>query len=127
VNTKTLPASHLLALAGLGLLISGCADHPIARQDANYPPDKVDARGLFDENCIICHGKDGRAHTFHGFLVGAQNLTDRQWQEETTDAQIINAIATGPSVMPAFGKRLSPAEIQALAVYVRSFKQKEKD
>lgn len=92
-------------------------------KDANYPASQVDARGLFEENCAVCHGKNGRAHTFHGRLVGAQNLTDPTWQAETTHAEIVNAIKTGPSVMPAFEKKLSPTEIDALAVYVRSFKQ----
>jgi mono/diheme cytochrome c family protein len=50
-------------------------------------------------------------------------LTDNIWQAETSDAEILHAIKTGPGVMPAFGKKLSGTEIQALAIYVRSFKQ----
>ena len=38
------------------------------------------------------------------------------------DGEIIHAIKTGPSVMPSFGKKLSPSEIDALAKYVRTFK-----
>jgi mono/diheme cytochrome c family protein len=114
----------LIVAPGFLVLISGCASTgPLTTKEANYPADKVDARALFGENCDICHGKNGRAHTFHGWLVGAQNLTDPKWQEDTTDGQILNAIKTGPSVMPAFGKKLSPSEIEALAMYVRSFKQ----
>jgi Cytochrome C oxidase, cbb3-type, subunit III len=71
---------------------------------------------------VVCHGQNGRARTFHGWLVGAQNLTDAKWQADTTDGQIIHAIRTGPSVMPAFGKKLSPSEIESLAIYVRSFR-----
>lgn len=115
---------RLLLIPGFLLFLSGCASKgPLAVQDANYPPDKVDARGLFVENCVVCHGKNGRAHTFHGWLVGAQNLTRADWQDETSDAQIIHAITTGPSVMPAFGKKLSRTEIEALARYVRTLKQ----
>jgi len=71
--------------------------------------------------CYWFTDKDGSARTFHGWLVGAQNLTDAKWQADSTDAEIIHAIKTGPRVMPAFGKKLSPSEIQALAKYVRSF------
>jgi mono/diheme cytochrome c family protein len=111
-----------IAIGVFALVISGCASTgPLPSQQANYPADKVDARGLFTENCIVCHGQNGRAHTFHGWLVGAQNLTNAKWQADTTDSQIINAIKTGPSVMPAFEKKLSPSEIEALAKYVRSF------
>lgn len=114
----------LFAAFGLLLTIAGCASPgPLARQEANYPPSQVNARGLFLENCDTCHGKDGRAKTFHGWLAGAQNLTDPKWQEKTTDEEITNAITIGPGVMPAFGKKLSPSEIQALAGYVRSLAQ----
>ena len=113
----------LIVVSGLVFLISGCAStRPLAAQQANYPTDKVDAHGLFVENCAVCHGENGRAHTFHGWLVGAQNLTDAKFQSDTTDEEIIKAIKTGPSVMPAFGKKLSPSEIDALAKYVRTFK-----
>ena len=111
-----------LLLMALFLVVTGCAAHPLTAQEANYPADKVDAHGLFEENCVVCHGENGRAHTIHGRIVGAQNLTKEKWQTETTDAEIVNAIKTGPGAMPAFGKKLSPAEIAALAIYVRSFK-----
>jgi mono/diheme cytochrome c family protein len=110
------------------VFIAGCASTgPLAAKEANFPAHKVNARNLFVENCATCHGKNGRAHTFHGWLVGAQNFTDPQWQEDTTDDEIIHAIKTGPSVMPAFGKKLSPSEIQALATYVRTFKPAPQD
>lgn len=109
---------------GASAFIWGCASrHPLSVEDANYPVSQVDAPGLFQENCVTCHGANGRAHTLHGRLVGAQNLTDLKWQSETSDSQIINAIKTGPGVMPAFGKRLSESEINALAAYVRHFNQ----
>jgi mono/diheme cytochrome c family protein len=117
-------AAALAVLAGASLFIWGCASRKtITVGDAGYPASKVDAQGLFQENCVTCHGANGRAHTFHGRLVGAQNLTNPKWQDETSDAQIVNAIKTGPSVMPAFGKKLSESEIDALALYVRHFKQ----
>ena len=110
---------------GWAFLVSGCANHPVATGEANYPADKIDVQALFVENCSTCHGKDGRAHTFHGWLVGAQNLTKPKWQEETTDSEILNAIKTGPSVMPEFEKKLSETEIEALAKYVRTLKQSD--
>lgn len=104
-------------------LITGCANHQLASEEANYPADKIDVQALFVENCSVCHGKNGRAHTFHGWLVGARNLTKPKWQEMATDAEILYAIKTGPGVMPAFEKKLSETEIEALAKYVRTLKQ----
>ncbi len=124
MKSKIAMACLLIPVTGALFLISGCASPgPLAVKQASYPEDKVDARGLFVENCAVCHGKDGRARTFHGWLFLAQNLTDVQWQADTTDAGIIKAIKTGPREMPAFEKKLSPSEIDALARYVRSFKQ----
>lgn len=124
MKNKIVVAGLLVAAASIPLLISGCASTgPLAAQEANYLADQVNARGLFVENCATCHGKNGRAHTFHGWLVGARNLTNPKWQARISHEQIINAIETGPGAMPAFGKKLSASEIQALAKYVRSFKR----
>lgn len=113
----------LLAMAGLSLLLAGCTSSPtLAAQQAGYPKDRVDAPGLFAENCATCHARDGRARTFHGWLLGAQDFADAHWQTNASDAEIIRAIQTGPKSMPAFQKKLSVAEIEALAAYVRTFK-----
>jgi mono/diheme cytochrome c family protein len=112
----------LIAIAGLSWLVAGCSStSTLAVQQAGYPKDKVDAPGLFTENCATCHGRNGRARTFHGRLLGAQNFTDARWQTATSDDEIIRAIKTGPKLMPAFQKKLSAAEIDALAAYVRIF------
>ncbi len=109
--------------AGLVGLVFGCAStHTLALQQANFPKEKVDARGLFAENCAKCHGLKGRAGTFHGWIVGAQDFTDVHWQSDTSDADIIHAIKTGPGLMPAFENRLSSTEIEAVGAYVRTFK-----
>ena len=108
-----------------GILVFGfgCQSKPpVAAQQAGYPKDKVDARALFVESCAKCHGTDGRAKTFRGRLLHAQNLTDVKWQTASTDPEIVTAIKTGPKAMPAFAEKLSPSEIEALAAYVRSFK-----
>lgn len=126
MRTKIIAACFSVAVSGTLFLIAGCSStRPLTAEEANYPVDKIDARGLFAENCVTCHGENGRGHTFHGLIVGAQNFTDLSWQVGTTDKQIVNAINTGPGVMPAFDKRLSPTEIEALAKYVRTFRTTE--
>lgn len=117
------PICIWLILPGCLVVTSGCASHPLATQEAGYPENKIDARGLFVENCSVCHGQNGRAHTLHGWVAGARNLTKAKWQDTTSDSEIRHAIQTGPGVMPAFEKRLSPAEINALAAYVRTLKK----
>ena len=123
MKNKIAAVCLLVLIPALPLLLSGCASPgPLALKQASYPADQVDAHGLFLENCAVCHGQNGRAHTFHGVLVGAQNLTDADWQMETMDEQIVHAIKTGPGLMPAFQKKFSESEINALATYVRTLK-----
>ena len=124
VKRKIAIACLLGAAAGGLLLAPGCASPPgpVALQDAGYTRYQVDARALYLEECARCHGQDGRARTFHGLLLGAQNFTDTGWQLSTTDEEITQAIQTGPGAMPAFEKKLSSSEIAALAAYLRGFK-----
>lgn len=120
---KTITATAILVMAGFALLVCGCAStHTLALQQAEFPKEKVDAPGLFAENCATCHGQNGRANTFHGWIVGAQDFADAHWQSDTSDAEIVHAIKTGPWLMPAFQKKLSVPEIEALGAYVRTFK-----
>jgi cytochrome c oxidase cbb3-type subunit 3 len=70
---------------------------------------------LFLDNCSSCHGEDGKG--IRDF--GAPNLTDAIWlyggDEETLTTTVKNARF---GVMPAWGLRLDPAEVNAVAVYV---------
>ena len=72
---------------------------------------------LFQENCASCHGEDGKG----GREFGAPNLTDAIWlyggSPETIRLTITKARF---GVMPAFGARLSPAEIRKAAIYVNT-------
>jgi mono/diheme cytochrome c family protein len=110
----------LIALTGLSMLAAGCAS-TLAEQQANYPKEKVDAAGLYVEYCATCHSRDGSARRLRGRLMGATDLTDARWAAETSDLEIIRAIKKGPGPMPAFQKKLSEAQIEALAAYVRTF------
>jgi mono/diheme cytochrome c family protein len=83
----------------------------------------VDAAQLYAKQCASCHGKDGRAKTIKGKLKHARNLTDAEWQEKVSDERIFNSIMNGKEKMPAFGKKLSQEQIEALVTYVRAFRK----
>ena len=118
----------LILIPGIIFPGFGCqSGGDLATRQASGPQDKIEASKLFNQNCSKCHGQDGRAKTFRGKLVGARNFTDTKWQASITDKQISAAIKEGPEEMPAFKKKLSQEEIDALVVYVRSFKQEQRD
>ncbi|HEY2976212.1 MAG TPA: cytochrome c [Pyrinomonadaceae bacterium] len=89
----------------------------------NAPQKELDANVLFEKHCDTCHGKDGRAKTFKAKFNHARNLTDAKWQTEVNDERIFNSIMNGKGKMPAWGKKLSEAQINALVAYVRMLKK----
>ena len=77
----------------------------------------------YAKKCASCHGKDGRAKTFKGKLKHTRDLTDPEWQDRASDERIFNSIMNGKGKMPAFGKKFSEQEVNALVTYVRSLKR----
>lgn len=78
----------------------------------------IDAGALFAQSCAKCHGANGGGKTMRG-----RNLTDAKWQAKVSDERIFNSIANGKDRMPAFGKKYSDAQIDALVAYVRKLKK----
>jgi mono/diheme cytochrome c family protein len=118
-----------LALSGAVLISLGFWLHPtsvassaIARE-SSVIPENTDASRLYEKKCAECHGKDGRSKSLKGKFSHARDLTDAEWQQRVSDERIYNSIANGKGKMPAFGKKLSDAEISSLATYVRGLKK----
>ena len=81
------------------------------------------AAQLFSRNCAKCHGRDGRAKGLKARLGGVRNLTDAKWQDGVSDERLFNSINNGKGKMPAFGKKLSEAQVDELVKYVRGLKK----
>ena len=86
---------------------------------------KIDYKKIFTNNCQKCHGKDGKG-TKRGKGLGVPNFTDGEWQDATTDKQMITTITNGKKRMPKQGHKLSPEEIKAVVKYIRFFAPKKK-
>nr|WP_319248200.1 cytochrome-c oxidase, cbb3-type subunit III [uncultured Celeribacter sp.] len=70
---------------------------------------------VFEENCAVCHAEDGTGDIYQG----APNLTDAIWLyggDRDTIKETVTYARFG--VMPAWGERLSQAEVNAAALYV---------
>jgi mono/diheme cytochrome c family protein len=128
-SKQIIAASGLAAILLMLLSWPGAAAHRAgtlrAAQQANDQTGDTprDARATFESRCATCHGKDGRAKTLKAKFNKARDLTDAAWQSEASDERIYNSIANGRGKkMPAFAKKLSRAEMDALVVHVRSLK-----
>lgn len=75
------------------------------------------AAPVFAEQCAACHGAEGRGQV----ALGAPDLTDADWLYGSDRESIRGQIFAGNGgVMPAWGGRLSPETIKALAVYIHT-------
>jgi len=86
---------------------------------------KVDE--LYNKNCARCHGADGRGDTPSGHLYQTPDLTSADWWTKNaahTSTRSLRAIVTkGKGGMPAFGKKLTRAEINVLVDRMRKFRK----
>ncbi len=111
-----------LLTALLAILFIAQATTTQARGDRLPMPG--DAKTIFDAQCAKCHGRDGRARTARGRRAHARDMTGASWQDEVTDERLFNSINKGRGKnMPAYGKKLSENEIDALVRYVRRLKR----
>jgi len=79
-------------------------------------------RALFQQNCVACHGPEGKGNQ----AMGAPNLTDKTWLFSASEPVIIETISKGRNgVMPAHKNILSPEKIHLLAAYVYSLSQNQ--
>ena len=111
---------------GLGLvfpffLMSGEA---LAERDS-----KAWAKFFKSLRCASCHGKDGKGQgpAAKAMKLMASDWTDKAAMEKLTDDFLNEIIANGGKAvnksnrMPAYSKKLKPAEVADLVAYVRSF------
>ena len=111
---KTLPISTFYGFTILMLCIffNACSTNQSSEQN------KLSGQSLFEENCTICHGSDGKL-----MAAGAPDLTKSILSPEAT----LSAIELGSPQkgMPAYGKRLGKEELEKLRDYVLNFRKNQ--
>ena len=82
-------------------------------------PDGAGEEGetLFLDNCAACHGDNGEGMQ----ALGAPNLSDAIWLYGGDEAALTETITNARfGVMPAWGQRLSEADVRAVSLYVHA-------
>jgi cytochrome c6 len=82
-----------------------------------------DGAAIYKTKCLSCHGADGSGQTPAGKAMKVRDLRSDEVQKQT-DIELTKVIAGGKGKMPAYGKQLSTADIQALIVNLRTLKAK---
>lgn len=92
-----------------------------AQEIAPEPPENANApvAAVFQQNCATCHGSNGKGVP----AMQTPDFTNAVLQSTLSDQDIRNAIRNGKANgrMPAWSGKLSDAQINSLATYVRSF------
>ena len=81
-----------------------------------------DGTAIYKTKCASCHGADGSGQTPVGKSMKIRDLRSPEVQKQT-DIQLTDVIAGGKGKMPAYGKTLSTADIQALIAHIRTLKK----
>ena len=76
-------------------------------------PQSIDGIDVYERKCARCHGDDGISKK-----RGVASLR----KSDMKDVDLIDIITNGEDKMPAFKKKLSAQEIQAVAKYVKGFR-----
>lgn len=83
----------------------------------------ADAATIYNRQCVSCHGRDGRGRTRKGRQNHARDMTSASWQDDVSDERLFNSINNGRGKMPAFRKKISENDIDALVAYVRRMRR----
>lgn len=116
VNTVLATAVLLVAVASVALagsLNDGRGSTNAAAASAELPSAAMAAEGerVYAQNCAACHGDTGQGRVGPA-LAGNDDLANR--------SSVIERVTDGSGIMPPFESSLSPAQIEAVVLHVRS-------
>jgi len=98
-----------LTAFGIGLAISSSAH--------------AQAAATYQSKCQMCHAADGSGSTPAGKAMKAIPFSSPDLIK-ASDAQLFASTKNGKGKMPAFGAKLSDAEIKELIAYIRTLQKK---
>lgn len=109
-NTKTVAR---LWLQRIGLLLLATAS--VQAQEHSYAPSDIErGRGLYQANCLGCHGNNGDA-------VEGANLASGRFRRASSDEELLALVRDGiPSTLMIARPQLDYGELRALVAFVRS-------
>jgi mono/diheme cytochrome c family protein len=127
VSTTTRRSGALALLGGAALAMAIAFTATPAAQAPDAPatpaPGKVDALELYQAKCQACHMADGNSQ-----VMPNMSFADGVWVHGSTLKEVQTTITNGVpgTAMIAWKEQLTPAEITALAKFVRKFDKKLK-
>ena len=90
-------------------------------QAAKSSAPSFDPKGFYDKNCTGCHGAEGKGGDTTMIVPNFKDLT---WQKRRTDQNILDTIAKGKGMMPAWKDKLTEEQIKTMAAFIRKFPER---
>jgi mono/diheme cytochrome c family protein len=112
----TLTQDQILALAAYVRTLGGTTAASAAPVTAHMSPVQI-----FRAYCLACHNVDGRGGIVRAAMPDIPDFTSAKWQTSKKDAELSQAILTGGKFMPPMKDKLSVADAQQMARFVRGF------
>jgi mono/diheme cytochrome c family protein len=111
-----------IGAAGVALVMSLSAAAAAQDPPAKPAAGKIDAAEIYKTRCVVCHAADGNSP------MPNMSFADGVWRHGSTIKEVTNTITNGvpATAMMPFKTQLSPAEIAAMARFVRKFDKKLK-
>lgn len=103
-----------VVLAGLVLAASGVI--------SNAGAQTVDAKAVYDANCKKCHGVAGTPPKAMATMFPKIAAFDAAFFAKRSNDSLVKILTNGKSVqMTSFKSKMTPAEMAAVAKYMRAF------
>jgi mono/diheme cytochrome c family protein len=82
----------------------------------------TDGPAIFERNCAMCHGPDGKPPQMMIERLNVRDLTSTELRARVTPELVANQVRVGSKngLMPAFQNNLSETQIAAVAAWVAS-------
>lgn len=123
IRNETDPDALWSEMPAFGEILSGSEIAAVVEHVVSLSGGEADAglleagATLYLDNCASCHGDEGLGDR----SLGAPNLADAIWLYGGDRDALTETITNSRfGVMPAWGQRLSEADVQAVSVYVHS-------
>jgi mono/diheme cytochrome c family protein len=100
-------------------------DTNIAAKPATPPPPTAVGMSpvqIFRAYCLACHNVDGKGAIVRPGMPDIPDFTVAAWHTTKTDADLSKSILSGGKFMPSMKDKLSPADADRMAKFVRDFK-----
>lgn len=104
--------ARFAAIVLSAVLASGAAARAYGQEDAG---------ALYKSKCQACHGADGKGDTPVGKKISVKDFHAPE-VAKMADADLFAITKKGKEKMPAYDKKLTDDQIQALIQYIRSLK-----